>query len=224
MLIQVRYFAVLRERLGRDEETLALPEGATVAAAMAALGERHPALRAVATRVRPAVNQEMTDGSRVLSAGDELALIPPVAGGGEEAARVARIVGDRPPALERVVDAVRSPRMGGVVTFVGYVRAENQGHAVERLEYEAYAAMADKVLAGLCEAIEAEIPGCRVAVEHRTGALAVGDVAVAIAAAAPHRAEAFAACREMIERLKRAVPIWKKEIGPDGAEWIGIGP
>jgi molybdopterin synthase catalytic subunit len=114
--------------------------------------------------------------------------------------------------------------MGGIVTFTGQVRRHSRGKEVERLEYEAYADMAEKVFRELCEQIEAEHSGVRLAVEHRTGTLQVGDIAVVIAAAAPHRAEAFAACRAMIDRLKETAPIWKKEVSPDGQEWIGLGP
>jgi molybdopterin synthase catalytic subunit len=114
--------------------------------------------------------------------------------------------------------------MGGIVTFTGMVRRHSHGVLVDHLEYEAYAAMAIREMTRLCDEIEAEIAGTRLAVEHRVGRLAVGDVAVVIAAAAPHRAEAFAACRAMIDRLKQRVPIWKKEIGSDGAEWVGLGP
>jgi molybdopterin synthase catalytic subunit len=114
--------------------------------------------------------------------------------------------------------------MGGIVTFTGMVRRHSRGITVDHLEYEAYGPMAVRVMTQLCDEIEAEIAGVRLAVEHRVGRLAIGDIAVVIAAAAPHRAEAFAACRAMIDRLKDRVPIWKKEVGDDGAEWIGLGP
>ena len=104
------------------------------------------------------------------------------------------------------------------------MRRHSAGRAVERLEYEAYPEMAEKVMRELCDQIEDEIAGARLAVEHRVGALAIGDAAVVIAASAAHRAEAFAACRALIDRLKAHVPIWKKEIGPDGTEWVGLGP
>jgi MoaE-MoaD fusion protein len=221
MQIQVRYFAVLRERLRLCEEPLTLPEGATVGHAMDQLTRMHPQVGALRTSVRTAVNHEMVDDDAVLSAGDELALIPPVAGGQD---RLARMVYDRPPSLDRCIAAVKTADTGAVATFTGCVRRHSQGREVQRLEYEAYEAMANKVLGELCTVIEAEIPGSRVAVEHRAGVLQVGDIAVVIAAAAPHRAEAFAACQQMIERLKTSVPIWKKETGPDGSEWIGIGP
>jgi molybdopterin synthase catalytic subunit len=84
--------------------------------------------------------------------------------------------------------------------------------------------MAERVFLEICVEIERDLPGVRLAIEHRTGALVVGDVAVAIAAAAPHRAEAFRACQRMIDTLKERAPIWKKEIGPDGASWVGLGP
>ena len=129
-----------------------------------------------------------------------------------------------PLSLDRVVAAVRGPGMGGIVTFVGQVRDHNQGHDVVRLEYEAYEDMANKVMAKLCDKIESEIPGARLAVEHRIGVLGIGEEAVAIAAAAPHRAEAFQACRALIDQLKEEVPIWKKEVAPNGEEWLGMGP
>jgi molybdopterin synthase catalytic subunit len=228
--ISVRYFAVVRERLGTDSETLVLSDGATAADALAALGTRHPAVAALRPYLRIAVNQTMSGPETSLHDGDELALIPPVAGGADASApgparpeRLARVI-DREPSLDRCVAAVRSPDAGGIVTFTGMVRRRSQGRAVERLEYEAYGAMADKVFAELCAEIEVEWPGAVIALEHRVGKLVVGDVAVVIAAAAPHRAEAFAACRAMIDRLKQRAPIWKKEIGPDGVEWVGMGP
>ncbi|HUH04703.1 MAG TPA: molybdopterin converting factor subunit 1 [Kofleriaceae bacterium] len=220
MRIQVLYFAVFRERLRIDEEALELPDGATVGAALDALGARHEVVRALRGRFQTAVNQEMVPVDSVLSDGDELALIPPVAGG---TGRHVRVI-DTPLSLDRCVAAVTGPEIGGITTFTGLVRRTNQGREVERLEYEAYAAMAEKVMNELCEVIEAEVPGTRLAVEHRVGVLGIGDLAVVIAAAAPHRAEAFTACRALIDRLKDHVPIWKKEVGPDGAEWIGLGP
>jgi molybdopterin synthase catalytic subunit len=222
MKIQVLYFAIFRERLGLDEETIELPGGATVATALEHLGARHQVIAALAGRFQVAVNQTMSPGDTALADGDELALIPPVAGGADSERHV-RVV-EEPPSLDRCVAAVGAETMGGIVTFTGVVRRTNQGRDVERLEYEAYVEMAEKVMREIGAEIEAEIEGTRIAVEHRIGKLVVGDIAVVIAAAAPHRAEAFTACRAMIDRLKERVPIWKKEIGPDGAEWIGMGP
>ena len=219
MQIQVRYFAVFRERLRRDDETIELPAGADVAAALQFLAERHPAIAKLAGRYRTAVNQTMVESSQPLSDGDELALIPPVAGGMRRA-----LIVEEPPSVLRCLEDVTSEAMGGLVTFTGVVRRQNRGKRVERLHYEAYREMAEAVLHELCDEIESELPGCRLAVEHRVGTLGVGDIAVAIAAAAPHRKEAFTACEAMIDRLKDRVPIWKKERTEDGDEWVGLGP
>lgn len=223
MKVTVLYFAVFRERIGRDEEPLELPAGARVTDAIEALAARHPAIGALRGRFRVAVNQDFTDDGHALADGDELALIPPVAGGAEAAARHARLLGE-PLSLDRCIAAVAGAGMGGIVTFTGMVRRQSRGTIVDHLEYEAYGSMAVRELVRLCDEIEAEIAGTRLAVEHRVGHLAVGDIAVVIAAAAPHRAEAFTACRAMIDRLKDRVPIWKKEVGEDGAEWVGLGP
>tara|TARA_R110002096_G_scaffold44526_13_gene120444 strand:+ start:11582 stop:12268 length:687 start_codon:yes stop_codon:yes gene_type:complete len=228
MRIQVLYFAFFRERLGASEQTLELADGATVADALAILETQHEVIAAMRGRFRAAVNQEMEDNACLLHDGDELALIPPVAGGSDAKSpsfspRYAIVRSDALD-LDRVIAAVRGDGMGGIVTFVGQVRDFNDGHEVVRLEYEAYEAMANKVMARLCDAIEAEVPGARLAVEHRVGVLGIGDEAVVIAAAAPHRAEAFTACRNLIDQLKEEVPIWKKEVAPNGDEWIGMGP
>jgi MoaE-MoaD fusion protein len=220
MRVRVLYFAVFRERLGMDEEDLVLDDGATVTTALTALGARHAAIASLRGRFRVAVNHDFVDDAHVLADGDELALIPPVAGGADRHV----VLSDQPLSLDRCSTAVAGPGMGGLVTFTGMVRLHSRGTTIDHLEYEAYAPMALKVMTGLCDEIERELAGVRVAVEHRVGNLAIGDIAVVIAAAAPHRAEAFAACRAMIDRLKDRVPIWKKEISVDGAEWIGLGP
>lgn len=221
MRIQVLYFAVFRERLGIDGEALELAGPATVADAIAALEARHPVVAKLRGHYRTAVNQAMAPAATALADGDELVLIPPVAGGNDPVH--VRIL-DAPLSLDRCIAAVASPETGGVCTFIGLVRRHSRGVTVERLEYEAYAAMAEKVIRELVAEIEAEVPGARLAVEHRVGTLAIGDAAVVIAAAAPHRAEAFTACRACIDRLKDRAPIWKKETGDDGAVWVGLGP
>jgi len=221
MRVHVLYFAVFRERLRRDEEDLDLAGPATVADAISALAGRHPDIGKLRGRFRVAVNQDFVDDTHALADGDELALIPPVAGGSD----VRHVVlTDQPLSLDRCIAAVSGRGMGGIVTFTGMVRLHSRGTTIDHLEYEAYAPMATKVMTQLCDEIEAEVAGTRLAVEHRVGNLAIGDIAVVIAAAAPHRAEAFTACRAMIDRLKDRVPIWKKEISVDGAEWIGLGP
>jgi molybdopterin synthase catalytic subunit len=227
MHIRVLYFAVFREKLGRDEEAIEIADGATVADAIAALAARHPPIATLRGKFRVAVNQDFIDDDRhTLASGDELALIPPVAGGADVDAPPPRHVQllATPLSLDRCIAAVGGAGMGGIVTFTGMVRRHSRGTTVDHLEYEAYGQMAVREMTRLCDEIEAEIAGVRLAVEHRTGRLEIGELAVVIAAAAPHRAEAFTACRAMIDRLKERVPIWKKEIGDDGAEWIGLGP
>jgi molybdopterin synthase catalytic subunit len=221
MRVRVLYFAVFRERLRRDEEDLELAPGATVGDAITTLAARHADIGKLRGRFRVAVNQDFVDDAHVLGDGDELALIPPVAGGA--GTRHVVLTGE-PLSLDRCIAAVGAPGMGGIVTFTGMVRLRSRGTTIDHLEYEAYAPMAIKTMTELCDEIEREVTGARLAVEHRIGNLAIGELAVVIAAAAPHRAEAFTACRAMIDRLKDRVPIWKKEITVDGAEWVGLGP
>jgi MoaE-MoaD fusion protein len=230
MRVTVLYFAILRERVGLEREELELARAADVGAARAAIAARHPALATLLPAVRAAVNRAFVLDAHALADGDELALIPPVAGGADGPLAESQVIpkvaiGPKTLVPEDVVAVVAGPGRGGVVTFAGVVR--RQGHRladVVRLEYEAYDAMAVEVLAAIAAEIEAELPGTCVAIHHRTGALVVGETAVVIAAAAPHRAEAFAACRAAIDRLKERAPIWKKEIGESGSEWLGLGP
>jgi len=123
--------------------------------------------------------------------------------------------------VDRAIAAVTHPGAGAVTTFLGLVRDENEGHSVTRLDYSAYEPMALSEMKDIVAAIERERPGVRIAVAHRLGQLAVGDLAVVCAASAKHRGDAFWASREAIDRIKANVPIWKREHGPDGATWVG---
>ena len=123
--------------------------------------------------------------------------------------------------LGAVVAAVSHPGAGGIDVFVGVVRDANDGRAVTLLEYEAYEPMAVAEMTRIAAEIEGAIADTRIAVVHRVGALSIGDMAVVCAASAPHRGEAFAACRRAIDEIKHRVPIWKREHGPDGASWVG---
>lgn len=123
--------------------------------------------------------------------------------------------------VDEVFQSVARPGAGGTAVFLGTVRDEADGRIVTLLEYEAYPAMARSELRRIAEAIADEIPGVRLAVTHRVGALGVGDLAIVCAASAPHRGEAFRACRMLIDRIKETVPIWKREHGPDGPYWVG---
>ncbi|MEZ4315535.1 MAG: molybdenum cofactor biosynthesis protein MoaE [Polyangiaceae bacterium] len=123
--------------------------------------------------------------------------------------------------MDELVEQVRHPGAGAVATFEGTVRNFNDGRAVTLLEYEAYGPMAESELARILDELHAELPDVRAAAVHRIGALSVGDAAVLCAASAPHRGEAFRACRLLIDRIKARLPIWKREHGPDGPYWVG---
>jgi molybdopterin synthase catalytic subunit len=126
-----------------------------------------------------------------------------------------------PLSVDEVLGEVLHAGAGAVVFFLGTVRDHNDGRAVTRLEYEAYAPMAVEEMERIVRETEQAVPGARCALAHRTGALALGEIAVVCAASAPHRPEAFAACRRLIEEVKARVPIWKREHGPDGPYWVG---
>jgi molybdopterin synthase catalytic subunit len=217
--VTVRYFAAAREKAGKTTEQVSLPDGATVDALLAHLTAKTPALASLSRHLRVAVDQDFAPGDTALADGVEVALIPPVAGG----SGVFRVV-DRPLVLQEVVDAVSGPGQGGVVTFSGAIRAVSKGKDVSHLEYEAFPPMAEKQMARIADEAAAQWPGVRVAIIHRVGRLAPGELAVVIAASAPHRKEAFLACEHAIDRLKQDVPIWKKETTSDGAVWVGLGP
>jgi molybdopterin synthase catalytic subunit len=228
MQIQIRvlYFALLRDRLRRSEESLSLPAGAKVGDALATLAAREEVIGAAAKSLLLAVNQTLVPADFPLAEGDELALLPPVAGGSDAQARASRPrcrISHEPLEPNEALAAVSGPGQGGVVLFIGLVRDHNQGKQVVRLDYEAYDSMAVRSLSTICDQIEAGTPGAKLCVIHRVGSLAIGDLAVLVAASAPHRAEAFSACRTAIERLKVEVPIWKKEFFPDGSEWLKGG-
>jgi molybdopterin converting factor subunit 1 len=213
-------FASLRERAKSDRLEVEIAEHSSVAQLLEDLGRAHPTLAPLLAGCRVAVDEEFVEADHTIPPGAEIALIPPVSGGHDGRVRL----GHDPLSLADVVASVEHRGAGGVATFTGNVRAQSRGQEIEHLEYEAYEPMALKVMREICARIESEIPGARVAIAHRLGRLEVGEAAVVIAASAPHRAEAFAACREAIEALKRDVPIWKKEVSTDGASWIGQGP
>ena len=218
MKISVRYFAPLRERLRKEVETVELSDGATVGDLLTQLAATEPLILASRRSVQVAVNMEFAPQSTPLKDGDEVALIPPVAGGSVHVR-----VSHEPLRYDEVIAAVSGPGQGGIVLFSGLVRDHNEGKQVVRLDYEAYDEMAVRKMAEIATRIESAHPGVRVAMVHRVGSLQIGDIAVILAASAPHRGEAFTACRAAIEALKVEVPIWKKEFSADGSEWLGQG-
>jgi MoaE-MoaD fusion protein len=209
---------MLRERAGAREVSLELPDGARVRDALTALGGLSDGLPLVM-----AVNREYAPEDRVLEAGDELALIPPVSGGERSgtASAVGRVhvrVTEEPLSPDALLARVRDPRAGAVVTFQGVTRE------VERLEYEAYVEMAEERLAEIVQAASEAHRLCAAAAEHRVGEVPLSEPSVAVAVSAPHRDEAFAAAREIIDRAKQELPIWKREV--EGAEqrWVDGRP
>jgi molybdopterin converting factor subunit 1 len=218
-------FAGIRARLGVPHLEVDLPDQATVAQLRRRLADAHPELAGPLDSCRIAIDQAFASDDQPIPERAELAVIPPVSGGAplELAGQRSRLR-DTALSLAEVVAAVEHRDAGGIATFTGNVREHSRGKQVRWLEYEAHAPMAVAKMDELALAIEAELPGTRVAVQHRVGRLEIGETAVVIAASAPHRDEAFRACRAMIERLKADVPIWKKEVDSDGHTWIGQGP
>jgi molybdopterin synthase catalytic subunit len=206
--VVVRLFAGLRERAGWSERELDVASVAEVWPALE-LGDEPEGLLY-------AVNREYAERERELRDGDEVALIPPVSGG-------AFRVTEEPLSLEAVAVEVVDERAGAVATFTGTVRRQSRGREVTHLEYEAYAEMAEDVMARLAGDLEARYDLCSIAIHHRVGRLEVGEASVVIAVSAPHRQDALAACKDAIDRLKETVPLWKKEVYEGGEEWVGRG-
>jgi molybdopterin synthase catalytic subunit len=217
--VAVKLFGAVREAVGEKELRVALPEGARVCDLVALLARDHEVLDRLGERLATSVNLEVVPRETVLRDGDEVALLPPVAGGGPRC-----WLSDRPLDTGAVLARVAGPGMGGIVVFVGAVRDAARGRAIRHLEYEAYPGMAEREMERIADEAAGRWPGARVAIAHRTGHLEIGEVAVVVAAAAPHRAEAFAACRFAIDTLKERVPIWKKEFAADGEYWVDERP
>jgi molybdopterin synthase catalytic subunit/molybdopterin converting factor small subunit len=206
--VRVRLFAGLRERAGWSQREV---EASTVADVWNALG-----LGDEPEGLLYAVNKEYAERTRTLAEGDEVALIPPVSGG-------AFLLSEEPLSLDRAVDEVRDERAGAIATFTGTTRATSRGRDVVHLDYEAYEGMAEQVMAEIARGLTERYDLCAVAVHHRTGRVTIGETSVVIAVSAPHRADAFAACRDAIDQLKERVPLWKKEVYSGGEAWIGRG-
>jgi molybdopterin synthase catalytic subunit len=207
--VTVRLFAGLRERAGWSERELEGVRRVSDIWPRLELGNEPDGLLY-------AVNREYAPRERELTDGDEVALIPPVSGG-------AFRLTEEPIELAAVVAEVADERAGGIATFSGTTRTESRGRTVKHLDYEAYAEMAEQVMADLAADLERKYDLCGLAITHRIGRVGIGETSVVIAVSAPHRADALAACREAIDRLKETVPLWKKEVYEGGEEWIGRG-
>jgi molybdopterin synthase catalytic subunit len=211
MRVSVRLFAGLRERAGTDRLEVELPDDACVADVLAAMASTPiGALRPRECVV--AVNREYATADEPVHAGDEVALVPPVSGGAGAVRRV-RITGD-PLDLAALATLVRDPRAGAVVLFEGVTRD------VPELDYEAYAEMAEARIEAIAAEEAARHGLCAVAIEHRTGSVPLSEPSVIVAASAPHRGEAFAGARALIDRVKAEAPIWKVEVTAEGRERV----
>jgi len=218
MKLKLRFFASLRERLGVAEADIECPDGTTVGVLRGILSEHYRQPGSLFASPLVSVDWEPVGEDDRLEEGNEVGFLPPMSGGSNPVENF--WLSETPIDGAMVEEKVRAPGCGGVVTFVGAVRDESRGKNIRKLEYEAYPGMAEKKMQEIAEEITRRWPGARVAIAHRTGVLEVGAVAVAIAVAAPHRGEAFEACRHAIDRLKEVVPIWKKEFAVDGAYWV----
>jgi molybdopterin synthase catalytic subunit len=232
--IRIRLFAVQRELAGTREVAVELADGATVEDAWLALVERHPVLAPGRPSVRFARNGAYADADTALEGGDEVAMIPPVSGGSGTRVLELRDALDAGILVE-LAGRLADPGDGAVVGFLGRTRetpgtpapgqeaeaARHAGRSVESLEYEAHETMALATLTAIADEIEARFGVTGVAIVHRTGAVPVGEVSIAVMAVSPHRAAAFEAARYAIDETKARAPIWKAERFADGHVWIG---
>jgi molybdopterin converting factor subunit 1 len=217
--VNARLFARLREQAGVESESVELPAGSTVADVYEALRRKHPALEPDRAAVRAALNQEFADWSAAVGDGDEVAFIPPVSGGTHGVGVLFELT-NRPLDSKRMETAVAHRGAGAICTFTGIVRDNSRGQSVTHLDYEAYGEMALAQMRLIGDEIAERWPEVRVAMAHRTGSLEIGEASVVVSVSSPHRAEAIAACKWGIDRLKETVPIWKKEHAADGTYWI----
>jgi molybdopterin synthase catalytic subunit len=220
MKIRVLMFGALSATTGVSEDYLDLPENATAAAVLAWLAANYPEVSPLIPRLSVAVNLETTGQDRILAEGDEVALLPPVAGG---AAAIVTGVRSEAVSIDEVMALLADPGAGGAVIFVGTVRDRSEAWGdVDQLDYSIYREMAEPMLRTIAEEAAERWPLTGVVILHRVGNLPVGEQTVIVACAAPHRQEAFAAARYGIDEVKHRVPVWKMEVGPGGERWIGV--
>jgi MoaE-MoaD fusion protein len=224
--VKVLFFGVLRETVGRAEDVIEVQPGATAGAILDHYAGLLPGLREMDRSIAVAVNERFAPRSAALQDGDEVAFLPPVSGGAAPYTRSLEqpcgffALTREPLDTAALARLARRDEDGAVVAFEGTVRNNTAGRATQYLEYECYEAMAVKVMAEIgCELAASGAIG-RVVMAHRLGRMEVGETSVVVAVSAPHRKPAFEAALEGINRLKRRVPIWKKEYFADGAVWV----
>lgn len=226
MKIHVVAFATAGDLLGHEGLELELPPAARLSDLANELRARYAELEALWPRLAIAIDGQLVQGDPELAPGCEVALLPPVSGGsGEPAAAPTGVLTDGPIDSTAIEAAISSPRRGALLSFRGIVRDSHDGRQVSHLTYSAYPLMARRTIERIVQELENGDPDLRLAIVHRLGEVAAGEASVVIAAAAPHREAAYAANRQALERLKREVPIWKKEHFIDGsAEWREVEP
>lgn len=226
MRVKVLFFGMLKDIVGRSEECIEVAEGEPLSGVFDRYARRFPRVAEMASSIVLARNQQFCERTAVAAEGDEIAFLPPVSGGSGQYTH--EIADDRCFfALTRSpIDAYSIARKllrgedGAIVNFEGVVRNNSNGRATLYLDYECYEAMAIKVMADIGREIISAQPIGRLAMVHRLGRLDIGETSVAVIVTAPHRKPAFEAALEGINRLKRLVPIWKKEHFADGEVWV----
>ncbi|GAC1344186.1 MAG: molybdopterin converting factor subunit 1 [Candidatus Dormibacteria bacterium] len=223
MRVEVLLFARLRDLAGGRQACVEVGEPASVRDAWNALVATRPAMAGADAGVRVAVDEAYAKWDAPVHEGAVVAFLPPVSGGGQPQP-VRAWLSAEPLDPQAIEASVGGPADGALCSFVGIVRGQTDGRQTLRLEYQAYGGMAEEQMRRIgLETVE-RFAVSAVALAHRTGVLEVGEPSVVVAVAAPHRAEAFEACRHAIDTLKGEVPIWKREWGPDGGEWVESTP
>jgi molybdopterin synthase catalytic subunit len=219
MQVRVLFFGILKDFAGRSSDDLSVPDHATVRDVVDQYRSRIPSLNTMLDSIAISVNEEYSGPDAKLKAGDEIALLPPVSGGAPTV-QLTR----KPIDTAEVIDAIRKPEDGAVITFEGIVRNHSRGRRTRFLEYEAYEEMALKQMDSLVVQALSKFQVRDAVIVHRLGHIDIGETSVLIVVASAHRAAAFDACRWLIDTLKRTVPIWKKEFFADGAVWADGEP
>lgn len=225
MKIRLLTFASASDAVGANELTLELAgDHLDVRSLKAELEARYPSLGELWAKLAVAIDGEIAIDTDGIEDGAEVALLPPVSGGsvaGEAPGEPIDVAPSEallfePIDVDSVHQRVASPDCGAVLLFLGDVRNNFKGRAVERITYYAYRTMAEQRIRTIVDQLESQHPGLRLALVHRIGPIEVGETSVVIAAASPHREAAYEASRQALERLKKEVPIWKREHYVDG--------
>ena len=224
MLVRVLFFGVVKEIVGRAEETIQVDPGSTLASLFDAYSQRYETLRKNRSSILFAKNREFATPDTVLTENDEVAFLPPVSGGSgpcvrDDAGHVFAITRE-PIDAQRLARGLQRPEDGAVVIFEGVVRNNTKGRATAYLEYDCYEPMAIEQMARIGREIARQFEIGIIGIVHRLGRMAIGEASVAVVATAPHRRPAFEAALAGIDRLKKEVPIGKKEFFSDGAVWV----